>query len=910
MYNNAGKYVGSHRPSSSPSSSAVAAGSASISYHLLHHQLTIPFSSGGGVAGDGDFSRRDERFPQWGNQETRDLIEIRAQFEVELSAEESDKNLWEAVANGMRIKGYRRTLDQCKGKWKDLVSRYKEHKTLAADNNIRHCPFLDELHAIFTARSNLTQPPHPTANPPENQSREEFSQELDIEQETEPEHSPRTRIPPKQKLVRVKRQKTAENENRPTPSHKNALHSLHEMMRTFIVSQQRMDIQWMESMEKYAKERELLEDEWRKKMEGLEREKLMMERAFREREEQRRLKEESRAEKRDELFTMLLNKLVRGDNFHLILKQMCYGNIGTRQYADLVLSYSNFPATFRQLLLCILSLYILAKEIESLSPDGQALANFRTGITSSDGILEQWRLEDEDPCRWRGITCDSKSRRVTTLSLPNHKLTGQLSPDIGKLESLQFLTGELHTVAVNGNYLSGSIASELGNLSQLENLDLSSNSLSGSIPASLGKLSKLVKFNVSTNFLVGPISSDGVLANFQKDSFVGNRDLCGKQLQICKNKGGGSSPPTDSAQSQSKKKNSGRLLISALATVGALLLIALMCFWGCFLYKRLGKNDGKGLAVDVGGASIVMFHGDLPYSSKDIIKKMESLNEEHVIGAGGFGTVYKLVMDDGNLFALKRIMKLNEGFDRFFERELEILGSIKHRYLVNLRGYCNSPTSKLLIYDFLPGGSLDEALHERGEQLDWETRLNIIMGASKGLAYLHHDCSPRIIHRDIKSSNILLDGNFDARVSDFGLAKLLKDEESHITTIVAGTFGYLAPEYMQSGRATEKTDVYSFGVLVLEIVSGKRPTDASFIEKGLNIVGWLNYLVSENRQREIVDPHCERVHTESLDALLSIAIQCVSSSPEDRPTMHRVIQILESEVMTPCPSDFYDSSSD
>lgn len=107
----------------------------------------------------------------------------------------------------------------------------------------------------------------------------------------------------------------------------------------------------------------------------------------------------------------------------------------------------------------------------------------------------------------------------------------------------------------------------------------------------------------------------------------------------------------------------------------------------------------------------MMFHGDLPYTSKDIIKKLETLNEEHIIGCGGFGTVYKLAMDDGNEFALKRIVKMNEGFDRFFERELEILGSIKHRYLVNLRGYCNSPTSKLLIYDYLPGGSLDEALH-------------------------------------------------------------------------------------------------------------------------------------------------------------------------------------------------------
>ncbi|XP_059663043.1 LRR receptor-like serine/threonine-protein kinase FEI 1 [Cornus florida] len=584
------------------------------------------------------------------------------------------------------------------------------------------------------------------------------------------------------------------------------------------------------------------------------------------------------------------------------------------------------------LLLYVILLYILADKTTSLSPDGEVLISFRTAIISSDGVLVHWRPEDPDPCGWKGVKCDPKTKRVLSLSLPYHKLSGSISPAIGKLEHLEFLAlhnnnfygtippelgncTQLKALYLQGNYLSGLIPNELGNLSVLENMDISSNSLGGYIPPSLGKLYKLLTFNVSTNFLVGAVPSEGVLINFTENSFIGNRGLCGKQVNVtCKDDAGGpstySQPP--SAQNQDeKKKYSGRLLISASATVGALLLVALMCFWGCFLYKKLGKNDGRSLAMDVGGgASIVMFHGDLPYSSKDIIKKLETLNEEHIIGSGGFGTVYRLAMDDGSVFALKRIMKMNEGFDRFFERELEILGSIKHRYLVNLRGYCNSPTSKLLIYDFLPGGSLDEALHERSEQLDWDARLNIIMGAAKGLAYLHHDCAPRIVHRDIKSSNILLDGNLEARVSDFGLAKLLEDTESHITTVVAGTFGYLAPEYMQSGRATEKTDVYSFGVLVLEVVSGKRPTDASFIEKGLNIIGWLNFLVTENRQREIVDSRCEGVQAENLDALLSIAIQCVSSAPEDRPTMHRVVQILESEVMTPCPSDFYDSNSE
>ncbi|XP_066382578.1 LRR receptor-like serine/threonine-protein kinase FEI 1 [Miscanthus floridulus] len=581
-------------------------------------------------------------------------------------------------------------------------------------------------------------------------------------------------------------------------------------------------------------------------------------------------------------------------------------------------------------LFILIILHLVAHEARTLSSDGEALLAFKKAVTNSDGVFLNWREQDADPCNWKGVRCDSHSKRVINLILAYHRLVGPIPPEIGRLNQLQTLSlqgnslygslppelgncTKLQQLYLQGNYLSGYIPSEFGDLVELEALDLSSNTLSGSIPHSLDKLSKLTSFNVSMNFLTGAIPSSGSLINFNETSFVGNLGLCGKQINlVCKDAlqspSNGLQSPSPDDMINKRNGNSTRLVISAVATVGALLLVALMCFWGCFLYKNFGKKDMRGFRVELcGGSSVVMFHGDLPYSSKDILKKLETMDEENIIGAGGFGTVYKLAMDDGNVFALKRIVKTNEGLDRFFDRELEILGSVKHRYLVNLRGYCNSPSSKLLIYDYLPGGSLDEVLHEKSEQLDWDARINIILGAAKGLSYLHHDCSPRIIHRDIKSSNILLDGNFEARVSDFGLAKLLEDEESHITTIVAGTFGYLAPEYMQFGRATEKTDVYSFGVLVLEILSGKRPTDASFIEKGLNIVGWLNFLAGENREREIVDLNCEGVQTETLDALLSLAKQCVSSLPEERPTMHRVVQMLESDVITPCPSDFYDS---
>ncbi|KAL9239541.1 hypothetical protein vseg_013851 [Gypsophila vaccaria] len=577
----------------------------------------------------------------------------------------------------------------------------------------------------------------------------------------------------------------------------------------------------------------------------------------------------------------------------------------------------------------------------ALSPDGMILLEIKNVLNDTKNALSSWRDSDETPCHWTGISCNPQDNNVIVINLPYMQLEGIISPSIGKLRRLQRLAlhqnglhglipheiancSELKALYLRGNYLQGGIPAELGNLSNLNILDLSSNSLKGAVPSSLGRLTKLRYLNLSTNFFSGELPDFGALSAFGNPSFIGNLALCGRQVhKPCRTSLGFPAvlPHAESDEVQVPSKHSSHyikgIVIGAMSMLAVALIVLLAFLWGWSVSKkeRAAKKytEVKKQVESNGGTKLITFHGDLPYPSFEIIEKLEALDEEDIVGSGGFGTVYRMVMNDCGTFAVKRIDRTREGSDKVFERELEILGSIKHMNLVNLRGYCRLPTSKLLIYDYLANGSLDDLLHERldgGEKLSWSVRLKIALGSARGLAYLHHDCCPRVVHRDIKSSNILLDENMEPHVSDFGLAKLLKDEEAHVTTVVAGTFGYLAPEYLQSGRATEKSDVYSFGVLLLELVTGKRPTDPCFVQKGLNVVSWINILLRKNKVEEIVDKRCPNVDIESAEAVLDIASQCTDPDPEQRPAMNEVFQVLEQEVMSPCPSDFYESQSD
>ncbi|CAL5198340.1 unnamed protein product [Lathyrus oleraceus] len=578
----------------------------------------------------------------------------------------------------------------------------------------------------------------------------------------------------------------------------------------------------------------------------------------------------------------------------------------------------------------------------ALTQDGQALLEIKSTWNDTKNVLSNWQDFDESPCAWTGISCHPDAeQRVRSINLPYMQLGGIISPSIGKLSRLQRLAlhqnglhgiipveitncTELRALYLRANYFQGGIPSGIGNLSFLNILDVSSNSLKGAIPSSIGRLSHLQVLNLSTNFFSGEIPDIGVLSTFQKNSFIGNLDLCGRQIQKpCRTSLGFPvvipHAVSDEASVPPKRSSSHYLkavLIGAVATLGLALIVTLSLLWIRSSSKKeraVRKYTEVKKQVDPSAsAKLITFHGDMPYTSSEIIEKLESLDEEDIVGSGGFGTVYRMVMNDCGTFAVKRIDRSREGSDQVFERELEILGSIKHINLVNLRGYCRLPSSRLLIYDYLALGSLDDLLHENIERqpLNWNDRLKITLGSARGLAYLHHECSPKIVHRDIKSSNILLNENMEPHISDFGLAKLLVDEDAHVTTVVAGTFGYLAPEYLQSGRATEKSDVYSFGVLLLELVTGKRPTDPSFVKRGLNVVGWMNTLLKENRLEDVVDRRCTGADAETLEVILELAARCTDSNADDRPSMNQVLQLLEQEVMSPCPSEFYESHSD
>ncbi|KAJ9188299.1 hypothetical protein P3X46_003669 [Hevea brasiliensis] len=287
------------------------------------------------------------------------------------------------------------------------------------------------------------------------------------------------------------------------------------------------------------------------------------------------------------------------------------------------------------------------------------------------------------------------------------------------------------------------------------------------------------------------------------------------------------------------------------------------------------------------------------YTLRELEAATNGLCGENVIGEGGYGIVYRGVLSDGTKVAVKNLLNNRGQAEKEFKVEVETIGRVRHKNLVRLLGYCVEGAYRMLVYEYVDNGNLDQWLHgDVGEvsPLTWDIRMNIILGTAKGLAYLHEGLEPKVVHRDIKSSNILLDRQWNAKVSDFGLAKLLCSERSYVTTRVMGTFGYVAPEYACTGMLNEKSDVYSFGILIMELISGRSPVDYGRPQGEVNLVDWLKAMVGNRKSEEIVDPKLpEMPASKALKRVLLVALRCVDPDATKRPKMGHVIHMLEAD---------------
>eukprot|EP00249_Psilotum_nudum_P004273 c17811_g1_i1 orf=553-1605(+) len=285
------------------------------------------------------------------------------------------------------------------------------------------------------------------------------------------------------------------------------------------------------------------------------------------------------------------------------------------------------------------------------------------------------------------------------------------------------------------------------------------------------------------------------------------------------------------------------------------------------------------------------------FSLKELHAATNNFNYDNKLGEGGFGSVYWGQLWDGSQIAVKRLKVWSTKAEMEFAVEVEILGRVRHKNLLSLRGYCAEGQERLIVYDYMPNLSLLSHLHGQFSSdclLDWHKRMDIALGAAEGIAYLHHFATPHIIHRDIKASNVLLDSKFDAQVADFGFAKLIPEGATHVTTRVKGTLGYLAPEYAMWGKVSESCDVYSFGILLLELVSGKKPIEKVGPGTKRTIVEWAAPFVSSGKVEELVDPKLKgRYEEEELSHVLCVATKCAQNNPESRPTMLEVVELLK-----------------
>ncbi|CAK9154204.1 unnamed protein product [Ilex paraguariensis] len=551
--------------------------------------------------------------------------------------------------------------------------------------------------------------------------------------------------------------------------------------------------------------------------------------------------------------------------------------------------------------------------------EGDALHSLRTSLQDPNNVLQSWDPTLVNPCTWFHVTCNNDNS-VIRVDLGNAALSGQLVPQLGLLKNLQYL--ELYS-----NNISGPIPSDLGNLTNLVSLDLYLNSFGGPIPGTLGRLLKLRFLRLNNNSLTGPIPmsltnisslqvldlsnnrlsgvvpDNGSFSLFTPISFANNLDLCGPVTgRPCPGSPPFSPPPpfVPPPPISSPGGNSATGAIAGGVAAGAALLFAAPAM--AFAWWR--RRKPQEYFFDVPAEEDPEVHlGQLKrFSLRELQVATDSFSNKNILGRGGFGKVYKGRLADGSLVAVKRLKEeRTPGGELQFQTEVEMISMAVHRNLLRLRGFCMTPTERLLVYPYMANGSVASCLRERPPNeppLDWPTRKRIALGSARGLSYLHDHCDPKIIHRDVKAANILLDEEFEAVVGDFGLAKLMDYKDTHVTTAVRGTIGHIAPEYLSTGKSSEKTDVFGYGIMLLELITGQRAFDLARLanDDDVMLLDWVKGLLKEKKLEMLVDPDLQSNYVEAeVEQLIQVALLCTQGSPMDRPKMSEVVRMLEGD---------------
>ncbi|KAL0727922.1 hypothetical protein Bca4012_024015 [Brassica carinata] len=522
-----------------------------------------------------------------------------------------------------------------------------------------------------------------------------------------------------------------------------------------------------------------------------------------------------------------------------------------------------------------------------------------------------------------------KQSSLEEVSLSHNQLFGSIPTECGALLHLQSLDlsynsingtipdaiDRLHNLTVlnlKRNKINGPISERIGNISGIRQLDLSENNFTGLIPPSLVNLANLSSFNVSFNTLSGPVPP--ILSRkFNSSSFVGNIQLCGYSPSTpCPSPKPHRHLTPSPTSPQEPRKHHRKLSVKdiILIAIGALLavLLLLCCILLCCLIKKraaLKQKDGKdkitektvsatAAAATAGGGGemggkLVHFDGPFVFTADDLL-----CATAEIMGKSTYGTAYKATLEDGNEVAVKRLREKTTKGVKEFEAEVTALGKIRHANLLALRAYYLGPKGeKLLVFDYMSKGSLSAFLHARGPEtlIPWQTRMKIAKGISRGLAHLHKN--ENTIHENLTASNILLDEKTNAHIADYGLSRLMTAAAATNVIATAGTLGYRAPEFSKIKNASTKTDVYSLGIIILELLTGKSPGEPT---NGMDLPQWVASIVKEEWTNEVFDLELMRETQTVGDELLNtlkLALHCVDPSPAARPEAIQVVNQLE-----------------